>query len=945
MIGSSENRVSYNGNGIATEFAYTFKILEKSNLKILHVAADGTEELLTTDYYVDMEKSVVLYPGYAPGAEIPEQNRPPILPVGERLVIYREVPITQESALDKHWPFNVIENGLDKLTIICQQIWDRLQRSFYVSESTSTNFDPKVPIEAGKTFRVKDDGSGFEVTEDPGKVIDGATSLLKQTTEQAEFAKEQADASSQSAVNAQNAANTAEKIATDLGLVDEAVQTAVASATTASDKADVAAAKADVATDKANEANLAATTATAKADATNQSAINAAQSYANADAIATQLTEYLNTKETLTAPAVDKTLLIEGAAADSNTVGTNIKLAKDVLKCISDGEETLYAYCNFAQGGLNNDGSYNTTKYRVAMTQYSSFEKDITLSVKDGFRYYIHYFSNGVWDRAIGWQKGNYTIPANQQFSLLIARVNESTSENADLSTFISQLTFKIKPTLDSLALDERIGLLEETKNRFVTQSKNLVGDFANGTINASTGIYTPLTSGFAPSATPEMVPVTPNTNYVLSWNMPNILPKYVRMFEYDENGLFIQYKGLLDWQYYTQQIVTTSPNVYFVRFLLINTDNGVTWDSITPSHFQMELSKTGQPTSFVKKEKIDKDRIDANEQYTKLIKDGTIKYDFYVPEYYHDNDYLKNKISTINSYLDSCYENADAFIFITDAHWKYNQKHSPALIRYIYDHTGVNKVIDGGDGENGKEDRLLEYTHTLNAAFWNKTYYTVGNHECFNGATSGFITNAYDMHREDYKGNASKHYYYFDNARTKIRYIVLANFYCGGATNGLNGIAVDTEQQDWLRNEALNIPSGWSSIIVTHLLYSINVDDNSLQLTDANLENILDENKNKIICVLQGHTHRDRITYTNGGIPVIINTCDKQKAVDLEGHVNQDIIVPREIGTIREQAFDVVVINKKDREIKLIRIGCPAQNGIGDNIGEEVEVRTVNFK
>ena len=69
MIGSSENRISYNGNGIATEFAYNFIIIEKSDIKVLHVAADGTEQLLTKDYYVDMEKSVVLYPGYAPGAE------------------------------------------------------------------------------------------------------------------------------------------------------------------------------------------------------------------------------------------------------------------------------------------------------------------------------------------------------------------------------------------------------------------------------------------------------------------------------------------------------------------------------------------------------------------------------------------------------------------------------------------------------------------------------------------------------------------------------------------------------------------------------------------------------------------------------------------------------------------------------------------------------------
>lgn len=205
MIGSSENRISYNGNGIATEFAYNFIIIEKSDIKVLHVAADGTEQLLTKDYYVDMEKSVVLYPGYAPGAEIPESERPPILPIGERLVLYREVPITQDSALDKHWPFNVIEAGLDKLTIICQQIWDRANRSFYVSPATNKDFNSEVPIAPGKTFRVKDDGTGFEVTEDPGKVIDGATALLKQTTEQSVSANE-------AATNAQNAAKEVKEI-------------------------------------------------------------------------------------------------------------------------------------------------------------------------------------------------------------------------------------------------------------------------------------------------------------------------------------------------------------------------------------------------------------------------------------------------------------------------------------------------------------------------------------------------------------------------------------------------------------------------------------------------------------------------------------------------------------------------------------------------------------
>ena len=230
MIGSSENRISYNGNGIATEFAYTFKILEKSDIKVLHVAADGTEELLTKDYYVDMEKSVVLYPGYAPGAEIPEQNRPPILPVGERLVIYREVPITQESALDKHWPFNVIEAGLDKLTIICQQIWDRVSRSLAISVSADSSVDTTFPYAPGKSFRWNDEGTSIVLMDNPESVLAENKEVLEQGIAamnqamtsasdaaanaeraqiQADYANESKKAANQSAIDAVEAAQKA----------------------------------------------------------------------------------------------------------------------------------------------------------------------------------------------------------------------------------------------------------------------------------------------------------------------------------------------------------------------------------------------------------------------------------------------------------------------------------------------------------------------------------------------------------------------------------------------------------------------------------------------------------------------------------------------------------------------------------------------------------------
>lgn len=193
MLTHVDNRITYSGNGNATEFAYQFKILEKSDIKVMLVKPDGSTQILSKDYYVDAEKGVVIYPGYAPGAEIPESERPPVLPAGWRLVLYREVPITQLVHLPEIWPFNVIEAMADKLTIICQQLKDKLSRALTINESSASNIDTTVPWEAGKTFRVSDDGTHLQATEDPGKVIDEAKRLFDETAANAETAKKSAE--------------------------------------------------------------------------------------------------------------------------------------------------------------------------------------------------------------------------------------------------------------------------------------------------------------------------------------------------------------------------------------------------------------------------------------------------------------------------------------------------------------------------------------------------------------------------------------------------------------------------------------------------------------------------------------------------------------------------------------------------------------------------------
>ena len=177
MLTDVENRITYSGNGNATEFAYQFKILDRTDIKVLLTDADGTEKLLTKDYYVDVEKNVVRYPGYAVGAEVPESERPAVLPTGWKLTIYREVPVTQETDLPDQYPFNQVEAIGDKLTMIAQQLTDVTSRSLKTSVSKSVDVDTTIPWENGKSFRISDDGTKVELTEDPAKVLPTAQSL------------------------------------------------------------------------------------------------------------------------------------------------------------------------------------------------------------------------------------------------------------------------------------------------------------------------------------------------------------------------------------------------------------------------------------------------------------------------------------------------------------------------------------------------------------------------------------------------------------------------------------------------------------------------------------------------------------------------------------------------------------------------------------------------
>lgn len=325
------------------------------------------------------------------------------------------------------------------------------------------------------------------------------------------------------------------------------------------------------------------------------------------------------------------------------------------------------------------------------------------------------------------------------------------------------------------------------------------------------------------------------------------------------------------------------------------------------------------------------------------------------LPAYYYENDYIQNKAATLRELLKSSAGNGDSFFFITDEHWVYNAKQSPKLIRYLKNATGINKMFSGGDrGDDGYE---LEVSNAFREALGNDNYYpVVGNHDLSRweyrpssyAYASAFMHLADDARvHGDGSGNA---YYYVDNTAQKIRYIALQAYQPSDTPDRYGAhltIEYDEAQIEWFENEALDVEEGWTILIFTHaLIYGTDTPHGVYIPTEfpsyMKMYNIISkyDGKGTIAAVFQGHTHYDDSMSIpceadpTRSIPVIITTADRYLAD------TSMIQGDRKLGTITEQAFDAVVIDKGKRSITVVRIGAPAE----DHDGNKMETRVFYY-
>lgn len=293
------------------------------------------------------------------------------------------------------------------------------------------------------------------------------------------------------------------------------------------------------------------------------------------------------------------------------------------------------------------------------------------------------------------------------------------------------------------------------------------------------------------------------------------------------------------------------------------------------------------------------------------------------VPSYYETNDYISGKAARINALGKS---GDDVFAFITDIHWEMNARNSPALISYLSDNCALHKIFNGGDVANAS---LLQVYKKYRKSVDGKVYHVAGNHDWFSPTNGKDLYYCMDSANNDQIGDAFGHYYYVDNVQQKIRYVVLNGFSREDSSSAITS-AYSADEIAWFGSEALSLPAPeWDVIVFTHFLRttSVSITGGSDIETAIATFNADVSHSGKILAVFQGHTHWDAVYHTTSGVPVITTTCDKWDLSN-ESELSQEQ-PGRVLGTISEQAFDVVVLNRAEQKFTCVRIGALAQNNV----------------
>lgn len=341
------------------------------------------------------------------------------------------------------------------------------------------------------------------------------------------------------------------------------------------------------------------------------------------------------------------------------------------------------------------------------------------------------------------------------------------------------------------------------------------------------------------------------------------------------------------------------------------------------------------------------------------------------IPTYW--KKHLQQKIDTIRALQRKIGEDAITFAMITDIHWGNSAQRSGELLTEVMKACDIPYFFNGGDTFTGfpfcTKSHIFEDMQAYYKAFSaieERCLMVMGNHDAAFSTRITSLDTCYDENLtkaeiyEHYFAFLRKYphrvfgddaYYYVDDERKQVRYIVLNTHDVPSDEKDENGLAVYNSfrlfcirqpQLEWFAHVALDVPSPeWSVVLCSHenltakpkhqthnnaLLtgiirafqrhtsFALKTQFEDEPFCNAEISVDFTGRGGNFIGWLAGHIHRDDMVKQDG--IVAVSTCnDATRSGEGERffHIG---------GTDSEHSFDVFTVDKKNRKVYITRVG-----------------------
>ena len=120
--------VVYQCDGVNKKFIFPYDFVQIEDIKLTIVDADGTEAVQIGNIDYDESTKSVIYPANGDA-----------LVVGQKVILERKTPISQDMDLPDEYPFENIEHATDKIVLILQEMKADLDRSLKIRVDSDKN--------------------------------------------------------------------------------------------------------------------------------------------------------------------------------------------------------------------------------------------------------------------------------------------------------------------------------------------------------------------------------------------------------------------------------------------------------------------------------------------------------------------------------------------------------------------------------------------------------------------------------------------------------------------------------------------------------------------------------------------------------------------------------------------------------------------------------------